>query len=140
MRTRQWKIKGSFPIDANTRDAIRNKTKTSEHGREHTLVMMDAARQKYKKARNKAKPFLRKVKRLFEKGIALQSKRNPKAFWANTRRKLKTKCGVSPLLVTRKRKHLTKTKAYIRRSQKTTNQRSQSVRIVLYQTYMSLLK
>ena len=58
----------------------------------------DAARLGYTKARNKAKALLRKSKRLFEKGIALQSKSNPKAFWKHTSRKLKTKRGVAPLL------------------------------------------
>ena len=42
--------------------------------------------------------MLRQAKRLFEKGIALQAKTNPKAFWAHTRRKLKTKCSIAPLL------------------------------------------
>ena len=35
---------------------------------------------------------------MFEKSIADRSKKNPKAFWAHTRRKLKTKSGVAPLL------------------------------------------
>ena len=46
-----WKIKGSFPIDANTRDAIRNKTKTYRAWkRTRPGNDRDAARQKYTKA------------------------------------------------------------------------------------------
>ena len=87
-----WKIKGNFPIDANTRDAIRNKTRTYRAWkRTHPGNDRDAARQKYTKARNKAKSFLHKAKRLFEKGTALQSKSNPKAFWAHTRKEIKDK-------------------------------------------------
>ena len=68
------------------------KVKHTEHGREHTLVMIEMQPDK------KAKSFPRKAKRLFEKGIALQSKRNPKASWAHARKKLRIKCGVSSLL------------------------------------------
>ena len=42
--------------------------------------------------------MLRKAKRKYEKGIALQSKSNPKCFWEYTRSKMKTKCGIAPLL------------------------------------------
>ena len=58
----------------------------------------DAARLNYTKLRNKAKTLLRKSERLFEKVIAQRSKSNPKPFWSHTRRKLKTKCSVAPLL------------------------------------------
>ena len=41
--------------------------------------------------------FLVKTRK-FEKGIAAEAKIKPKAFWAHSRRKLKTKIGVAPLL------------------------------------------
>ena len=66
---------------------------------------IETARLKYTKARNKAKRILRQSKKLFEQGIALQAKSNPKAFWSHTRRKLKTKCGVAPLLSNTNDKH-----------------------------------
>ena len=61
-------------------------------------LQRDAARLKYTKLRNKTKTLLRKSKGYFEKGIAQRSKSNPKAFLSHTRRKLKTKCSVAPLL------------------------------------------
>ena len=45
---------------------------------------------------SKVKSLLRQEKR--EKGILLEAKINPKAFWAHAKRKLKTKVGVAPLL------------------------------------------
>ena len=52
----------------------------------------------YKKASNKVKKLLRKARKLFERGIALEAKRNPKKFWLHARSKLNTKTGVAPLL------------------------------------------
>ena len=50
----------------------------------------------YTKARNKLRTMVRWAKREFEKGIAAQA--NPKKVWSHTRRNLKTKSGVAPLL------------------------------------------
>ena len=44
------------------------------------------------------KRLIRKAKRIFEKGIAERSKKNPKELWKFIRNKLRTKSGVSPLL------------------------------------------
>ena len=87
----RWKERGSFPKKEKNK-AFRSwmTAKSNLH--------RDAARLNYTKLRNKTKPLLRKAKRLFEKGIAQRSKSNPKAFWSHTRRKLKTKCSVAPLL------------------------------------------
>ena len=52
----------------------------------------------YTKARNKVRTMVRRAKREFEKGIAAQAKINPKTFCSHTRRNLKTKSGVAPLL------------------------------------------
>ena len=94
-----WKDKGSFPIDKRTREAIKSKTTTFRAWMSaKTRGDVGIARLEYTKARNKAKRMLRHSKKLFEQEIALQAKNNPKAFWSHTRRKLKTKCGVAPLL------------------------------------------
>ena len=95
-----WKDKGSIPIDEKTRQAIKKKEKS------HRLWMSDkrkrtdgdAARIQYNRDRNKVKTLLRKAKRRFERDIAMNAKKSPKAFWGHMRRKLKTKAGVAPLL------------------------------------------
>ena len=93
------KDKGSFPIDKRTRDAIKSKTKTYRAWMSaKNRGDIETVRLKYTKARNKAKRMLRQSKKLFEQQIALRVKNNPIAFWSHTRRKLKTKCGVAPLL------------------------------------------
>ena len=61
-------------------------------------VNRQQAHLQYTRSRNKVRTLLRKAKRLFEKGIAIQCKKNPKNFWSYTRRKLKTKSGIAPLL------------------------------------------
>ena len=58
---------------------------------------VETARLRYVRARNKFRSLLRIDTIYFERGIALQSKSNRKAFWAHTRQKLKTKNGVAPL-------------------------------------------
>ena len=58
----------------------------------------EATRKQYTKDRNVVKTLLRKAKRRFERSIALKAKTQPKAFWGHTRRLLKTKSGVAPLL------------------------------------------
>ena len=47
---------------------------------------------------------MRKAKRNFEKDIANNAKKKPKAFWSYIRNKLKTKSGVGPLLANYKDK------------------------------------
>ena len=51
---------------------------------------------RYTKARNQVKTLIRRDKRQYEKTMEAKNKR--KIFWSHTRRKLKTKCGVAPLL------------------------------------------
>ena len=58
----------------------------------------ETAHSSYTKARNKVKRMMRQEKRIFERGIGLQCKNNPKVFWSHVRNKLKTKSGVAPLL------------------------------------------
>ena len=95
----KWIEKGCIPLDAKTREVIREKRK------KHRLWMRasngidrENGRLLYVQCRNKAKTAVRKSKRKFEKEIASKSKTQPSMFWAHTRRKLKTKSGVSPLL------------------------------------------
>ena len=63
-----------------------------------TCIERDSARAEYTKARNIANSALRKAKRSHERSIAFESKVNPKRFWYHTRRKLKSKSGIAPLL------------------------------------------
>ena len=94
------KDKGSIPIDEKARLAIKTKEKS------HLLWMStkrgrmdeDAIRRQYNRDRNKVKSLLRKAKSRFERDIAMKAKTEPKMFWGHTRRQLKTKTGVAPLL------------------------------------------
>ena len=86
-----WREKGSFPIDERAREAIKNKNRKHRAWMSAiTFVDRENTRMQYVLARNKAKTLLRKPKRLYEKGIAVQCKRNPKSFWAYTRSSLVT--------------------------------------------------
>ena len=94
-----WKDKGSIPIDANTRKAIQEKEKSHRLWMSPVRIAQgNIAKSQYTRARNKVKSLLRKAKRRFERGIAMEAKTNPKKFFAHTRRNLKTKSGVAPLL------------------------------------------
>ena len=94
----RWK-RGGVPINDETKEAIKSKK------RAHKQWMMakrqgesDSRRAVYKKATNEVKKLLRKARKMFEKGIAFEAKRNPKKFWLHARSKLNTKTGVAPLL------------------------------------------
>jgi len=94
-----WKEKWSFPIEKPERDAIKDKNKKRRAWMSSmSLLDREHARLEYTRARNKVRTLLRKAKRLFEKGIAKQCKKNPKGFWAYSRSKLKTRSGIAPLL------------------------------------------
>ena len=95
-----WKDKGSIPIDEKVRRAIKDKEKSHRRWMSAKRGDMneDMVRKKYTKDRNKVKTLLRKAKRRFERDIAMKAKTEPKAFWGHTRRQLKTKSGVAPLL------------------------------------------
>ena len=95
-----WNEKGTFPVSKSTREAIQLKKK------HHRLWISElekgdaaVARLRFTQARNKVKECVRRDKRTFERSIAMQSKKNPKAFWSHARRKLKTKRGIAPLLL-----------------------------------------
>ena len=66
--------------------------------RSTVLIDSESSRLEYTKARNKVRTMVRGAKQEFEKGITAQAKINPKKFWSHTRRNLKTKSGVAPLL------------------------------------------
>ena len=94
----RWK-RGGVPINDETKEAIKSKK------RAHKQWMMakrqeesESRRAVYKKATNEVKKLLRKARKMFEKGIAFEAKRNPKKFWLHARSKLNTKTGVAPLL------------------------------------------
>ena len=94
-----WTDKGSVPLDKKTLKLLKEKDKL--HRKWIKAINNEenyARRLEYTKARNKAKSSIRSAKRAFEKEIACKAKRNPKPFWAYTRRKIKTSTGVSALL------------------------------------------
>ena len=95
-----WKDKGSIPIDEKAREAIKKKEKSHRQWMSAKRERMDgdAIRKQYNRNRNKVKTLLRKAKRSFERDIAMKAKTQPKAFWGHSRRQLKTKSGISPLL------------------------------------------
>ena len=95
-----WKDKGSIPVDEKVRRAIKDKEKSHRQwmSAKRGAINEDAIRKQYTKDRNKVKTLMRKAKRRFERDIAMKAKMEPKAFWGHTRRKLKTKSGVAPLL------------------------------------------
>ena len=104
-----WNDKGAIPIDKKARDAIRDKEKTHRKWIKSIKCKdTENCRRQYARARNKVKTLLRKAKGRYEHDIALQAKTNPKAFWSHTRRSLKTKSGVAPLLEDPKDKDSTK--------------------------------
>ena len=94
----RWK-KGGVPINDITKNAIMEKRKAhrqwmaASHGKES-----HSKKSRYKKISNTVKKLLRRAKKMFERGIALDAKRNPKKFWLHARSKLNTKTGVAPLL------------------------------------------
>ena len=94
----KWK-KGVYPINEETKAAILNKKKSHRlwMSKRHTADSAEA-RKTFTKASNKVKKLLKKVKKLFEKGIAAEAKKKPKRFWSHSRRKLSTKTSVAPLL------------------------------------------
>ncbi len=102
-----WKTKGSIPLDKNIRDAIKEKEKSHRawmKAHKRCGMLSEKLRCQYAKARNKVNTLLRRGKRKLERLIALQAKSNPKAFWMHTRRYLKTRNGIAPLLADPKNK------------------------------------
>ena len=96
-----WKNKNSMPIDAKTRNAIKEKERSHRSWIQSKRIGKSsclALRHQFVKARNHVNTLLRKGKRKLEREIALKAKSNPKAFWMHTRRSLKSKTGIAPLL------------------------------------------
>ena len=94
-----WSKHGNIPVEKPLRDAIRNKHASHRKWMASKKGMASQKpRADYTKARNKVKSLMRRAKKKYEKDICRKSKRNPKAFWAYVRQKLKTKTGVAPLL------------------------------------------
>ena len=79
------------------------------------------ARLAYTKVRNQVDIKVRTCKRQYEKLIAMKAKTQPRMFWAHTRRKMKSKSGIAPLLSdvndVKSVKHLNSEKANILQSQ-----------------------
>ena len=66
--------------------------------RTSSITDYETRKAQYRKARKKVKTFLWKAKRKFHRNIARAAKSNPRAFYGHTRRHLKTKLRVAPLL------------------------------------------
>ena len=95
-------MKGSFPIDKTAQHAIKKKHSLHRRWIKCKKRGNQSLRDAYNKLRSKVKKLIRQSKRSFEKGIASESKSNPKRFWKYARSKLRTKSGVSPLLQDKK--------------------------------------
>ena len=94
-----WKSKNQCPLRKVTRDAIKEKSKMHRKlMSSFTVEDYQQTQLRYSKARNKVKLLVRKDKRDLELKIAQEAKTKPKLFWSHTRRKLRTKVGVAPLL------------------------------------------
>ena len=90
-----WKLKHNYPLSKEARIAINDKVKLH---RKSIYSGQSEHRSKYSKARNKVKTLVRRDKRNYERKIAKIAKLKPKIFWSHTRKRLKTKIVVAPLL------------------------------------------
>ena len=90
-----WKLKHNYPLSKEARIAINDKAKLH---RKWIYSGQSEHRSKYSKARNKVKTLVRRDKRNYERKIAKIAKLKPKIFWSHTRKRLKTKIVVAPLL------------------------------------------
>ena len=93
--------KYKYPLDEQTRDAIKLKRKLS---RKMTNENTATRRKEYKRARNKVKSLTRKARKSFERELATESKQNPKKFWKYVNSKSKVKNGVDDLYMDSKDK------------------------------------
>ena len=95
-----WKRKGDIPIDRTLQNLIKEKSRT--HRKLIKKIKQGENEEnewkEYKKIRNQIKNRMRYTKIRFERDITERSSRSPKVFWSYVRSKLKTKCGIAPLL------------------------------------------
>ena len=92
------KLKGEFPLSKETRDLITEKKKAHRRWIQHTdRSDAELFRREYNRVRNRCTRAIRKAQRAYERNIAAQSKKDSKAFWGLSRRRLKTKVGIAPL-------------------------------------------
>ena len=92
------KFKGEFPLPQEVRTLIKEKKRAHRRWIQHSSRPdSEVFRQEYNRIRNKCTRAVRKAQRIFERDIALKAKKDNKAFWGLTRRRLKTKVGISPL-------------------------------------------
>ncbi|CAG2197574.1 unnamed protein product [Mytilus edulis] len=93
--TQIGKKRNVFPIDKKTRELIRRKNILSKK----IITKQDPeTRAEYNKVRNQAKTSVNKQKKLFEKGLSENAKRNPKAIWSYIKSKSKTREETSSFL------------------------------------------
>ena len=95
-----WKTKGKIPINQELRQLIKDK---KHHHRKWVKSLNKenetTNRETYAKIRNKVKSKIKQAKKNYEQTICEQSTENPKRFWKHVRGNLKTKTGISPLLL-----------------------------------------
>ncbi|XP_050705629.1 uncharacterized protein LOC126990996 [Eriocheir sinensis] len=93
----KWRYE--FPISQELRDLIKKKNTAYRSWNAHRYREdAEQFRLQYVRLRNQCQQSCRKAKRDHEKGIAEQSKNQPKLFWKYSKHKLKTRSGVAPLL------------------------------------------
>ena len=118
----KWIEKGCIPLDI----SVRNLIKLKHINHRNWIKSIDTANEEnarlaYTKVRNQVDIKVRTCKRQYEKLIAMKAKTQPRMFWAHTRRKMKSKSGIAPLLSdvndVKSVKHLNSEKANILQSQ-----------------------
>ena len=90
------KRKGSFPMD---QASIKKIKKKHSLWKKYMATKDGEVYQEYCRARNQLRSLTRRIRNNFEKGIAKEVKKNPKAIWKYIKSKSKTKEGVSDLNV-----------------------------------------
>ena len=92
------KFKGDFPLSREILSLIAEKKKAHRRWIQHTCREdAEIFRREYTRVRNKCTRAVRKAQRAYERDIALRSKKDNKAFWGLSRKRLKTKVGIAPL-------------------------------------------
>ncbi|XP_066935451.1 uncharacterized protein [Clytia hemisphaerica] len=92
--------KGSFAIDQDIQQSLKEKRRLHRKWiRSIGTTSEQRNRAIYATARNKVTGKIRRERRRLEERICGQAKRSPKKFWKHIRNSMKTKTGISPLLL-----------------------------------------
>ena len=93
-----WKRKGKIPIGKDLQNEIKQKRSLHRNWVRSSPANRDHHRAKYIVARNRVNRMMTQANRAYEKSICDRSKEKPKLFWSHVRSKMKSSCGVAPLL------------------------------------------